>query len=133
MSLSNKLERSLICEKVSERDFREIEKFADRLFAEVGIDVEFTRHFKERVNDARNITDITTEELVTLFKRSFAKYGDVLSKMGGGAEAVLHDARAQINLPFVIRWDRRNQEFDLIAKTVMRKKHFRSATKKLRF
>ena len=31
-----------------------------------------------------------------------------------------------INMPFVIKYDRRNGELDLIAKTVMRKKSFRT-------
>ena len=33
--------------------------FADKLFAKVGIDVEFTRHFLDRVNDERNVKQIT--------------------------------------------------------------------------
>ena len=35
-------------------DIAQLEKFADRLFGKVGIDVEFTRHFMDRVNDIRN-------------------------------------------------------------------------------
>ena len=35
-------------------DIQQLEKFADRLFGKVGIDVEFTRHFMDRVNDVRN-------------------------------------------------------------------------------
>ena len=36
---------------VTKSDLSQIEKYADRLFAKVGIDVEFTRHFVDRVND----------------------------------------------------------------------------------
>jgi hypothetical protein len=39
---------------ITKSDLDQVEKFADRLFAKVGIDVEFTRHFMDRVNDARN-------------------------------------------------------------------------------
>ena len=39
---------------VTRSDLIQIEKYADRLFAKVGIDVEFTRHFVDRVNDDRN-------------------------------------------------------------------------------
>jgi hypothetical protein len=41
-------------EVVSKKDLDQVEKYADKLFAAVGIDVEFTRHFLERVNDERN-------------------------------------------------------------------------------
>ena len=43
-----------ISERVSKSDLDQIEKYADKLFASLGIDVEFTRHFLDRVNDERN-------------------------------------------------------------------------------
>ena len=39
---------------ITRSDLNQIERYADRLFAKVGIDVEFTRHFLDRVNDERN-------------------------------------------------------------------------------
>jgi len=57
---------SEIREQVSKSDLDGVEKFADRLFAKVGIDVEFTRHFLDRVNDERNKKQITTAELTRL-------------------------------------------------------------------
>ena len=39
-----------IFERVSKSDLDQIEKYADKLFASLGIDVEFTRHFLDRVN-----------------------------------------------------------------------------------
>ena len=44
------------------------------------------------------------------------------------AEAVLKDMQTDINMPFVLKYDRRTQEFDLIAKTVMRKKGFKTTS-----
>ena len=49
---------------ITKSDLNQIERYADRLFAAVGIDVEFTRHFMDRVNDARNQAQITSSELV---------------------------------------------------------------------
>ena len=43
-----------LTEKLSKQDLDQIEKYADKLFAAVGIDIEFTRHFLDRVNDVRN-------------------------------------------------------------------------------
>ena len=54
---------------VTQADIDQLEVFADRLFAKVGIDVEFTRHFLDRVNDERNVKQITMSELTRLFKQ----------------------------------------------------------------
>jgi hypothetical protein len=51
--------------------------------------------------------------------------------MGKNAEAVLHDINSHINIPFVLKWDAKNQEFDMISKTVMRKKDFKTPDTKL--
>lgn len=57
-------------QKVTKSDLDQIEKYADRLFASLDIDVEFTRHFMDRVNDARNIKQISVAELIRLFKQA---------------------------------------------------------------
>lgn len=103
-----------------------LEKYIDKLFAAVGIDVEFTRHFLDRVNDERNKKPITLKELALLFKDAYVKYGKKIAKMGPDAEAVIKDMRTDVNIPFVLNWDNRNNELDLVAKTVMRKKNFMS-------
>ena len=82
--------------EITKSDLDQLEKYADRLFG-VGIDVEFTRHFLDRVNDERNKKQITTAELTRLFKQSFKKYGKKIAQLG---------------------------ELELVAKTIMRKKDF---------
>ena len=47
------------------------------------------------------------------------------------AEAVLKDMQTDINMPFVLKYDKRNQEFELVAKTVMRKKGFKTSNQTL--
>ena len=111
---------------------KQVENYADKLFAKLKIDVEFTRHFFDRVNDARNGKQITPQELAKLFKKSFEKYGKKLSKLNPGAEAVLKDMASDINMPFVIKWDGANKEMDLVAKTVMRKRKFSTKDKQYR-
>lgn len=118
-------------EQVSKSDLDAIEKFADRLFAKVGIDVEFTRHFLDRVNDERNKKQITTAELTRLFKQTYNKHGKKIPQLGPDAEAVLKDMRTDINMPFVLKWDNKSQEFELVAKTVMRKKGFQTSNQTL--
>lgn len=101
-----------------------LEKHLDKMFSAVGIDVEFTRHFLDRVNDERNKKPITLKELALLFKDAYIKYGKKIAAMGPDSEAVIKDIRSDVNLPFVLNWDESNQELDLVAKTVMRKKNF---------
>lgn len=108
-----------------------LESYLDQLFASLGVDVEFTRHFLDRANDARNQQPITLKELAILFKDAYNKYGKRIAQMGPDAEAVIKDMRSDVNVPFVLDWDSANQELDLIAKTVMRKKDFRTSNPEL--
>ncbi len=118
--------------ELKKSDLDQIEKYADRIFAAVGIDVEFTRHFLDRVNDLRNTRQITSSELTRLFKQSFKKFGKRIAKLGPDAEAVINDMRTDINMPFVLDL-KKNGELELIAKTVMRKKDFKTPNQKLSF
>ena len=117
--------------QVSKSDIDQIERYADRLFASLNIDVEFTKHFMDRVNDARNKTQITPSELTRLFKQSYRKHGKKIKNLGPDAEAVLNDMQTDINMPFVLKVD--GNELDLVAKTVMRKKNFKTKGPKLSF
>ena len=117
-------------EDVSKSDLDQVEKYADRLFAAVGIDVEFTRHFLDRVNDERNKKPITSAELIRLFRLTYKKYGKKIAKMNPDAEAVIHDMETDVNMPFVLNLDRGGM-LDLVAKTVMRKKNFKTRNQKL--
>ena len=105
-------------------DIQQLETFADRIFADVGIDVEFTRHFKDRVNSERNAKPIVPAELTRLFKQERKRYGKPIAQMGPDTEAVMRDLQTDINVPFALVFDKDNNELDLIAKTIMRKKDF---------
>ena len=118
--------------KLSMMDLDTVERYADRLFAKVGLDVEFTRHFIDRVNDARNGKQITTAELVRLFKQSFSKHKQSFKNLDKGVEAVLNDTKTDINMPFVIKVDSHG-DLEMVAKTVMRKKNFSTSNKKYTF
>ena len=114
---------------VTQADIDQLERFADKMFAKVGIDVEFTRHFLDRVNDERNVKQITMSELTRLFKQEYKRWAKPIAQMGPDAEAVMKDMATDINLPFALRWDHRNNELDLIAKTVMRKPDFKTSNR----
>ena len=120
-----------ISEEITKNDLNQIEKYADKLFAAVGIDIEFTRHFLDRVNDARNKKPINSAELIRLFRLTYKKYGKKIAKMNPDAEAVISDMETDVNMPFVLNLDKDGM-LDLVAKTVMRKKDFKTRNQKLR-
>jgi len=105
-------------------DIKQLETFADRIFADVGIDVEFTKHFMDRVNSERNAKPIVPAELTRLFKQERKRYGKPIAQMGPDSEAVMRDLQTNINVPFALVLDKDNDELDLIAKTIMRKSDF---------
>ena len=114
---------------ITQKQLDSIERFADKLWGKVGLDVEFTRHFLDRLNDSRNKKDITPAEIQRLFKQSYRRYGKKIASLGQGAQAVINDMETDINMPFVLQLDK-NGELDLVAKTVMRKKDFKTTNQK---
>ena len=109
---------------VSSQDLEALEKYLDRLFSKLNIDINFTRHFLDRVNDPRNKRNITIDELSALFRHTYRKWGKKIAQMDHGAQAVINSMSSDINVPFVLNWDRKAKELDLIAKTTLRKKNF---------
>lgn len=109
---------------VTQQQLDALEKVLDQVFSKVGIDIEFTRHFIDRVNDERNVKPITIKELAMLFKKEFIKYGKPIAQLGPDAQAVMKDLESDINIPFALEWN--GKELELIAKTVMRKKNFKT-------
>jgi hypothetical protein len=114
---------SEILNEITQDQLAEVEKFADALWGKLGIDVKFTRHFFDRVNDERNGKPITTAELIRLFKKEFERNGKAISDLSN-FEAVMKDLTTSINLPFIVK-DQGNEK-TLVAKTVMRKPNFKT-------
>ena len=115
-----------LLEDINQAELNQVEVFADKLWSKLGIDVEFTRHFIERLNDERNMKPITAAELVRLFRKEYESYGNAIRKLDDKDEAVMKDLTTQLNLPFVIR-DMEDGKA-LIAKTIMRKPNFYSSS-----
>lgn len=124
--------------EITKKELNDLERELDKLWDKVGIDIEFTRHFFDRVNDTRNQKQITISELEDIFRKTFKKHGKKISnnvfkvKTEKEIEAILEDINTNINIPFVLQWNARKEELELISKTVMRKKNFKSSNKKFR-
>ena len=119
-----------IKEEVTQKELNDLEKFADRLLNKFDIDIEFTRHFADRMNDKRNKPAITVEELRSLFKKMADNRGKKVKKHGN-SEAILKDMQSDLNLPVVVNW--KNGEFEIVNKTIMRKKAFKSPDPTIRY
>ena len=107
---------------ITDQELQQIETYADRLFASLNIDIEFSKHFKDRLKDPRNNKPITVAELTRLFKQVYKYHGKPIAQLGPDAEAVMKDMRTDVNVPFALQWD--GKELDLVAKTIMRKQNF---------
>ena len=117
-------------EKVSQKQISDLEKFGDRLLKKFDIDIEFTRHFADRMNDTRNDPEIKVAELQKLFKKIQKNKGSEIKKHGG-MEVVLKDLSKDLNLPVAIK--KKGDEFEVINKTIMRKKDFKSSNKVINY
>lgn len=119
-----------MAQEITRQDLKHLEKYADDLFNSLGMEVSFTKHFLERANDPRNGKQITLDELIRLFREEYAKWGKKIAQLGPDSEAVLNDMRTNINVPFVLKWDKESQSLDLVSKTIMRKKNFMTPDRK---
>lgn len=114
---------------ISKQQLNDLEKVLDKLFAHYKVDINFTRHFFDRVNNCRNKDQITIAELQKMFRAVHSRYGDKFMSMKD-REAVLVDMQSKINVPFVIKTTK--DGVDLVAKTVMRKPDFKTKDRKLK-
>ena len=122
MDKIRKLIKETLNEFISRKELGDVENYADNIFSDVGIDVEFTKHFLDRVNDPRNGTEITPDELKSLYRKAHDKYGNNLSHLKTGSERVVNDVQTDINVPVVL--NKKGKEADMVNMTVMRKKNF---------
>jgi hypothetical protein len=113
-------------DKITRQDLSLLEKILDQLFKNLDIDIEFTKHFFDRVNDPRNKQQIQFSELHSLFTKTYVKFGQQLSKMSDGVQGVLDDIQDDINIPFVLKWNEKSKMIELVNVTVMRKKNFKT-------
>ena len=114
--------KEFINEDISRVELKFAEKLADQWFSKYGIDIEFTKHFLDRLNDRRNNPRIEFNELVDMFKKSAEQIGKDLSIESDVIQAVLKDAATELNIPFVLEPDPDPREkTKFISKTIIGK------------
>jgi hypothetical protein len=122
------LESGETCPVISKDHMNAFEKFIDRMFDKFNIDFDFTKHFRERMSDERNKPCIDMKELAAMIQKIYKKKAagqNPLSKHVD-SEVVLKDIQSDLNMPIAIEYDRKNDELRVVAKTIMRKKNFRT-------
>lgn len=102
--------------EMAKSDLDDVEKYADKKLNP--LDIEFSKHFFDRVNDPRNDKEISTAELIGFFKRLSRNKNKFVEFLKKYQELVVKDSNTNINIPFV------NQVDQVIAKTIMRKQDF---------
>ena len=122
-----KLVRKILSEHMSFKDLKSVDNYADELFSDVGVDIDFSDHFVDRLNDPRNGKDIEPAELNSLFLKAHNKYKEYIKNMPLDSEKVVKDTQTAINIPMVAV-DKTKSGKVVRAKTIMRKKDFLSQT-----
>lgn len=102
----------------------QIEMYADNLFSPE--DIEFSYHFFQQLSNPRNEPAISDAELIGFFKRLYKNKKGLEYFLKKYDEIVVSDQRNKINVPFVKKID------SILAKTIMRKKDFKTSNPKLR-
>lgn len=117
------------CKIVSMSHLKNLEKKFDDKFTSFNLDFRFTRHFADRFSDSRNRPCISLKELEDLFNRTYLskKMGRKIFSRWKDMEFVLKDISSDINIPFAVEYDENKNKFIVIAKTIMRKKDFKSS------
>ena len=117
---------------VSQQVLDQVEAYADKLFGKVGVNVEFTRHFLDRLNDERGQQKpITSAELIKLFREVFRRHGKEIANLPNETQSVIKDMSTDINMPFVFNWTKGGRA-DLVAKTILRKADFKTSNKEFK-
>jgi len=116
--------------QITKPELDQLEKHLDALFKHLKIDIEFTRHFFDRLNNERNKKDITISELNDLFQKVHKKFGVKLTHEPDKFEAVFKSISSKINIPFVVKLN--NGMIEIISKTVMRKDSFKTSNQQLK-
>ena len=109
---------------ISKGDVEFVDDMADRRLAPVDIDLS-GNHFFDRLNDPRNFPDISIEELEEFFDKLADEKDDFIKFLKKYKDVVVKDTDTNINIPFMKMANK------AIAKTIMRKKNFKTPNKVL--
>lgn len=122
------IENNQSCPIFSAIHMKVFQKFVDRVFEKFGIDFTFTKHFRERLSDNRNNPCISAMELQDFIQNIYKRNseGQKLFSKHADSEIVLKDMQSDLNMPIIIKYNRRDDSISVVAKTIMRKRDFKT-------
>lgn len=109
---------------VTKGDVQFVDDMADKKLAPIDVDLS-GGHFFDRLNDPRNFPDISVEELEEFFDKLADEKDEFITFLKKYKDVVVKDTDTNINIPFMKMANK------AIAKTIMRKKDFKTPNKVL--
>lgn len=114
--------------EMSMPEIKSLEQRLDDLFGRIDIDVQFSKHFKDRLQGREK--DLEPQEVYDAFTKFLRAYGGRVYK-SRHLEGVLHDLNNDVNIPFSIDLKRGGGK-KLTTITVMRKRDFKTYDEEFR-
>jgi hypothetical protein len=116
---------------VSWNELKKLETVLDSMFKSAGLDIDFTKHFWERINGSRGYGGtVTIPEIQDAFRKTYDKYSAKISGHKADWKAIINDVSKQLNMPFTLKWDGRQKSMVML--TAMKKRDFLAPEPKLK-
>lgn len=126
--------------EMSEEAIDDTSREIKRMFSPLGININFSKHFGDRIVDdavdekGTKRDNITVTELLDTFKSLKDHYKDIFGAAHnfddevkrGEFQGVILDVVRKINVPFVLEFDKSKGRFILTCKTIMKKENFQA-------
>jgi len=127
--MGNKFKGKL--DMMSAAQLRTVQNTVNNLWNKMNINISLPpSHFLDRINNDRNVWGkygmVEPEELIKLFAKVYKKYGFDLTKINDEVEVLFTDLASSLNIPVIVKPKKKGHGLDIIAKTIMRKKNFKS-------
>ena len=98
-------------------NFVSLEKILDDMFEDLGIDINFTRHFKERVIER----GLTEEDIIELMKKIYDTHGDEVADLGKDENRVFTHLRRLVDIAAINKGYGEDYLKDLVLKTAYKR------------
>jgi hypothetical protein len=102
-------------------NFISLEKTLDDMFEDLGIDINFTTHFKERVIER----GLTEDDIVELMEKIYNIYGDEVADLGKNENRVFSHLRRLVDIAAINKGYGDDYLKDLVLKTAYKRKSLR--------
>ena len=102
-------------------EIKSLESYLDRIFAIIDVDVDFTKHFKDRLRGRES--ELKQQTIKDSFNKLLKKYKERIVK-SPDVNAILQDMSNNINVPFVVT-KLKDGTYEMDTLTIMKKKGFK--------